>query len=718
MNLLARRAAIVIGIAISAVFCLASNAGPLEAAFELKLNPLLTTSSLPFEYPRFDLIRNEHFGPAYEQGMQAQIEEVNAIAQNLEKPTFENTIVALGRSGALLTRVGTIFSNLASANTNPDMQKLQREMAPKLAAHNDAIELNPALFARIDTLYQARDTLGLDPESQRLLWRYHRDFVRAGAQLKTWDQARLKTLNTELATLQTAYQQNVLKEAAASGVFVDSREELAGLSDVEIKAATADAKADGKPGKFEIRLQNTTGQPLLANLSNRSVREKVMAASLARGSRGNEFDNRALVASIVKKRAERAALLGYPNFAAYSLEEQTAGSVDVVNKLLAQLGPPAVANARREASEMQAVIDAEKGGFSLAAWDWQFYAEKVRKAKYDLDESQLKPYFELNHLLRDGVFFAAGKLYGLTFKERFDLPVYEPTVRVFDVLNADGSQLAIFIGDYYARPNKKGGAWMNTYVSQDGLRGTHPVIANHLNIPKPPTGQPTLLTPDQVRTAFHEFGHALHGMFSQVKYPRFAGTSVPRDFVEFPSQVNEMWAFWPEILTNYAKHYQTGAPIPPELLTRVEAARKFGQGFAATELVAANVIDQAWHQLKTESVPSIENVVAFESAALKRAGLDFAPVPPRYRTTYYSHIFSSGYAAGYYSYFWSEVLDADTVDWFKANGGLTRANGDRFRTVLLSRGGSEDALKLFRNFTGTDPDIAPLLKRRGLDAAK
>jgi len=388
-----------------------------------------------------------------------------------------------------------------------------------------------------------------------------------------------------------------------------------------------------------------------------------------------------------------------------------------VNKMLAQLGPPALANARREAADMQQIIDREHGGFQLAAWDWQLYAEKVRKARYDFDESQLKPYFELNHVILDGVFFAAGKLYGLTFKERHDLPVYEPTVRVFDVFEADGTQLAIFIRDYYARSNKNGGAWMNAYVTQNLLRDRQPVVANHLNIPLPPAGQPTLLTPDEVKTAFHEFGHALHGMFSHVKYPRFGGTAVPRDFVEFPSQVNEMWRFWPEVLQNYAKHYQTGAPIPQALVDKLRATEKFNQGYDTLELVEANLIDQAWHQLPAGSVPGADQVVAFEAGVLKKAGVDFPPVPPRYRSTYYSHSFASGYSAGYYSYFWSEVLDADTVDWFKTHGGLTRANGDRFRQTLLSRGGSEEAMTLFKNFTGGEPDITPLLKRRGLDTS-
>lgn len=680
-------------------------------------NPLLTESTLPFHYPRFDQIKNEHFAPAFEQGMAAHLKEIDAIATNAAPPTFENTIVAMERAGELLSRVNTIFSSLTGTNTNDTLQALQKTLSPQLAAHRDAINLNSALFARIDALYTARDTLGLDAESKRLLWRYHRDFVRAGAKLSAAAKEKARKLNGELATLQTNFAQNTLKERSASSLYLDTREELAGLSNDEIATAAASAKKHGHDGKFEIPLENTTGQAPLTNLTNRATRQKLMEASLARSSHGGDYDNRAVVSRLATLRAERAALLGFPTYADYSLVEQTAGSVDVVNKLLAQLAPPAVANARREAADMQAIIDAEHGGFRLAAWDWQLYAEKVRKARYDFDESQLKPYFELNHVILDGVFFAAGKLYGLTFKERHDLPVYEPTVRVFDVFEADGSPLAIFIGDYYARSNKNGGAWMNAYVTQNALLGRQPVIANHLNIPLPPAGQPTLLTADEVKTAFHEFGHALHGMFSQVKYPRFGGTAVPRDFVEFPSQVNEMWRFWPEVLKNYAKHYQTGAPIPAALVDKLRATEKFNQGYSTLELVEANLIDQAWHQLAAGTVPGADQVVTFEAGVLKRAGVDFPPVPPRYRSTYYSHSFAGGYSAGYYSYFWSEVLDADTVDWFKTHGGLTRANGDRFRSTLLSRGGSEEAMALFKNFTGGEPDITPLLKRRGLDAA-
>src|SRR5205814_6694264 len=511
---------------------------------------------------------------------------------------------------------------------------------------------------------------GLDAESKWLLERYYKDFVRAGARLAEADKSRLKAMNAELATLQTTFEQNVLKEKNASSIVVDDRAELTGLSENEIAAAAAAAKADGKEGKFVIRLLNTTGQPALASLQNRTLREKIMQTSLARNNHGGEWDNKEVVNRTAKSRAERATLLGYANHAAYQLEDQTAKDVPTVNKLLADLAPAAVANARKEGADMQQIIVQGNGGFELAASDWDFYSEKVRKARYAFDESQLKPYYELNHVLVDGVFFAATKLYGITFKERKDLPVYLPEVRIWEVTDRDGKPLALFIGDYYARPSKRGGAWMNQYVGQSGLLGTKPVVANHLNIPKPPAGEPTLLTFDEVRTAFHEFGHALHGMFSNVKYPRFSGTNVPRDFVEYPSQVNEMWATWPEILKNYAKHYKNGAPMPAELLDKMLAAQKFNQGFKTTEYLAASLLDQSWHQLKPEEVPA--DTLAFEADALKKAGVDYAPVPPRYRSTYFSHAFAGGYSAGYYSYLWSEVLDADSVDWIKQHGGLER----------------------------------------------
>ncbi len=677
-------------------------------------NPLLAESTLPFLLPPFDQITDGDYAPAYELGMAGELKEVEAIAANPAPATFDNTIVALERAGQLLQRVDRVFSNLASANTNPTMQQVEREMAPKLSAQRDAIQLNGALFGRIQQIYEQRAQLGLDAESTRLIDRYYKDFVRSGARLGEADKARLRALNAELATLQTRFSQNVLKETNASALVIADRAELAGMSAGEIAATEAAARAEQKEGRFVIRLLNTSGQPALGSLENRPLRERLQKVSVNRCSHGGEFDNREVVLRVAELRAQRAALLGYASHAAYMLEDQTARTPEAVNALLARLAPPAVANARREAADMQTIIDQEHGGFALAAWDWNFYSEKVRRARYVFDESQLRPYFELNRVLQDGVFFAASRLYGVTFKERHDLPVYQPEVRVFEVFDADGQPLALFLADYYARPSKRGGAWMSAYVSQSGLLGNKPVVANHLNIPKPPTGEATLLTFDEVRTLFHEFGHALHGMFSRVQYPRFSGTSVPRDFVEFPSQVNEMWAVWPEVVKNYARHYQTGEPMPPELLAKMLATQKFNQGFTTTEYLAAALIDMAWHQLKPGEVPKDE--AAFEAAALSRAGLDFAPIPPRYHSTYFSHVFSGiSYSAGYYSYIWAEVLDADSVEWFKQHGGLARSNGDHFRQTVLSRGGSDEAMTLFRNFTGGDPHIEPLLKRRGLD---
>jgi peptidyl-dipeptidase Dcp len=689
-----------------------SSPSPSKKSADMTANPFLTESTLPYKLPPFDKIKDEHFQPALEQGIAEEEKEADAIAKQTEKPTLENTVVALEKSGQLLARARRVFSNFGACNTNPAIQKLEKEMAPKFSAHNDAIHLNSALFARIQALYDARESSKLDAESKWLLERYYKDFVRSGAKLSEADKTKMKAINAELAKLQTDFEQNVLKEKNASSIVVDKKEDLAGMSDNEIAAAAKAAKDDGKEGKFVIRLLNTTGQPSLTSLQNRALREKIMQTSLARNSHGGEFDNKEVVSRTAKLRAERATLLGYANHAAYQLEDQTAKDVPTVNKLLADLAPAAVANAKREGADMQAMIDQEKGGFQLAACDWDFYSEKVRKARYAFDESQLKPYYELDHVLVDGVFFAATKLYGITFKERKDLPTYLPEVRIWEVTDKDGKPLALFIGDYYARPSKRGGAWMNQYVGQSGLMGTKPVVANHLNIPKPPAGEPTLLTFDEVRTAFHEFGHALHGMFSNVKYPRFSGTSVPRDFVEYPSQVNEMWATWPEILKNYAKHYKTGEPMPQELLDKVLAAEQFNQGFKTTEYLAASLLDQTWHQLSPDQVPT--DTLAFEADALKKAGVDYPPVPPRYRSTYFSHAFAGGYSAGYYSYLWSEVLDADSVEWMKQHGGLKRENGDHFRETLLSRGGSDDAMKLFKNFTGGDPDVAPLLKRRGL----
>jgi peptidyl-dipeptidase Dcp len=702
-------------VAASIALAHAAHAAPAAAGPALDAaNPFAKVSPLPFHYPQFDKIKDEHFMPAFEAGMREQLREVATIANNPKAPTFDNTIVAMERSGQLLWRVSTTFSNLQTANTDDKLDEIDREIQPKLAAHHDAIYLNDKLFKRVKTLYAKRASLGLDAESMHLLERYHRDFVRAGANLSSADKEKLKAYNGEIAALQSKFAQNTLKGANASAVVVDTRGELDGLSSAEIDAAAAEAKKRGQDGKYVLVLSNTTGQAALAELTNRAVRERVLAASLARGSHGGEFDNRDLVLRLAKLRADRAALLGYPNFAAYSLEEETAKTPAAVNKLLGELAPPAVANARKEAAEIQKVIDAEKGGFQVDAQDWAYYTDKVRAAKYAFDENALRPYFEMNNVVQNGVFYAANKEFGISFKERHDLPVYDPDVRVFDVFDANGKQLAIFILDYYARPNKQGGAWENEYVTQSKLLGNYPVVANHLNIPKPPTGQPTLLTFDEVTTAFHEFGHALHSMFSNVKYPTFGGANTPRDFVEYPSQANEMWATWPEVLANYAKHYQTGAPMPKELVDKFVATKKFNQGFATTEYISASLLDQRWHQLAPSQFPS--DVLSFEAKALKDAGVDFAPVPPRYRTTYFSHSFSLGYSAGYYAYLWSEKLAADTVDWFKENGGLSRKNGDHFRATLLSRGGSADAMDLYRNFRGRDAKIEPLLERRGLTA--
>ena len=677
-------------------------------------NPFYTESSLYMKYPEFDKIKNKHYTPAFEKGMAGHMAEIDAIAERADSPTLENTIISMEKSGALLDRVATVFFALTSANTNDEMEKIRSEMAPKLSAHSDQILLNGILFHRVKTIYEQRDQLGLDAESKRLVEKYYTDFIRSGANLSSEEKESLKKINGEMAVLQTTFSQNVLKEVNALAVVVDSKDELDGLSDAAIEAAANEAKSRELDGKYVLTLRNTSGQPPMASLTNRALRERIHKTSLSRGSRGSDFDNRDILANVIKLRAERAQLMGYDNHAAYSLENQTAQTPKAVNERLSSLAPKAVANANKEATDLQKMIDAEDGSFKLASWDWDFYTEKVRADRYNFDASQLKPYFEMDNVLQNGVFYAATQLFGITFKERFDLPVYQEDVRVFEVFNEDGSVLALFIFDGYARSSKRGGAWMNAYVGQSKLKGNKPVIANHLNVVKPPKGEPTLMSFDEVITTFHEFGHALHGMFSDVNYPYFAGTSVPRDFVEYPSQVNEMWAIWPEVLKNYAVHHETGKPMPKELLDKVLATQKFNQGFTTTEYLAASLLDQALHQLSPDQVPTGEEIIAFEADALKTAGVAMDVIPPRYRSTYFSHIIG-GYSAGYYSYIWSEVLDADTVEWFKENGGLKRENGDHFRKTLLSRGGSKDALKIFKDFRGAEPNIQPLLDRRGLN---
>lgn len=677
-------------------------------------NPFLSPSPLPFQYPQFDLISPEHYLPAFVQGMAEQLEEIEAITSQPEAATFADTLIPLELSGQLLNKVATVFYGMRSAHTNEDLNAIEVEIAPLLSAHSDQINLNERLFDRINALYQDRATLGLDSESLRLLEETHKAFIRAGAELNETDKQRLRTINTELAELSTSFGQNVLNEVNAVAIIIDDRSELAGLSDAEIQAAADEASARDLPGQYVIPLLNTSGQPSLTNLENRELRQRIYETSLSRGNRGGEYDTREILSRTVSLRAEKAQLLGFESHAAYILQNQTAQTVDAVNQSLAELIPPAVANARREADDLQAMIEAEGGDFELEAWDWAYYAEKVRQDRYQFDENQLRPYFEVNNVLLNGVFFAAEQIYGISFQERFDLPVYQDDIRVFEVFEEDGSTLAFFIMDLYARSSKRGGAWMNAYVSQSNLLDQQPIVANHLNIPEPLAGEPTLMTFDEVTTMFHEFGHALHGMFSNVTYPSFAGTSVPRDFVEFPSQVNEMWASWPEVLSNYAVHYETGEALPAELLERVLDSQKFNQGFATTEQLAASLTDMTLHQLPADEIPNAEALMAFEAEALLNAGFDLPAVPPRYRLSYFSHIMG-GYSAGYYSYIWSEVLDADTVEWFKENGGMLRANGQHFRDSLLSQGGSTEAMQLFSNFRGREPNVEPLLIRRGLN---
>lgn len=679
-------------------------------------NPLLTVSPLPLRYPQFDKLRDEHFAPALDQGMAEQLAEIQAIADNPAAPTFDNTIVAWERSGRLLSRTTTLLFNLLGADANPTRQQLQTDYAARLAAQRDAVLLNPKLFARVEALYAARDKAAPNAEGRRLIERYRRDMVRAGALLDDAQKTRMRAINGELATLSARFNKAVLAEVNDSAVVVDSAEELAGLTPGQIAAAAEAASKRGVSGRYLIPLLNTTIQPYETDLQNRALRERLHRASVARGARGNAFDTRAIVSRVMALRQERAALLGYATPAAYVLEEETARNAETVNALLRKLAPAAVASARQEAAALQQLIDSEQAaknqpGFALQAWDWSHYADKLRAAKYGFDESQLKPYLEITSVLERGVFFAAEKLYGITFKRRTDLPVYRDDVRVYDVFDNNGKQLAIFLADLYARPSKRGGAWMNAYVGQNPLEGTRPVVANHLNIPKPPPGEPTLLTWDEVNTLFHEFGHALHGMFNQVGYPSLG--RVPRDFVEYPSQVNEVWADWPSVLANYARHHQTGAPMPRELLDKVARAKRFNQGYTTLSYLSSALVDQRLHQLRPGEVPDADGIVGFEARVLKEEGVDFGPVPPRYRLPYFSHIMG-GYSAGYYAYIWSEVLDASTVDWLKARGGLTRANGDLLRAKLLSRGGSEDAMVLFRNLVGHEPRIEPLLQRRGL----
>ena len=672
-------------------------------------NPFAQRSTLEYELPPFAQIKEEHYLPAFYEGCAAQLAEVQAILDAPGAATFENTIVALEKSGQYLMRMLLVFYNKSSSDTNDALDAIEEEIAPKLAAHQDAINLNPALFKRIKDLYEARESLGLNSEDAWLLERYFKDLIHAGAHLTDAQRSRLKELNEELSSLETQFSKNVLADTNDLAVLVETVEELDGLSENEIAAAAAAAKDRGHDGKWLIGMVNFTGNPVLDSLTNRDLRKKIMQASLLKANRANENDNKPVLLKMVKLRAERAKLFGKETHAEHVIAVQTAEHPDNVHAMLRKIAPAAVRNAKAEADDLK-----KSAGTDIESWDWGFYTEKVRVEKYNIDTSKMRPYFELERVLHDGVFFAANKLFGVTFKERPDLVTYHPEARAFEVNNEDGTKVGLFIADFYTRDSKRGGAWMNNLVDQNFLFNQLPVVVNNLNIPKPPAGKPTLLTFSETTTLFHEFGHAIHGFLSQVKYPRVSGTSVQRDFVEFPSQVNEMWILWPEVVENYARHHETGEKLPQEWIDSLEAASTFNEGHATTSYLSAAILDLAWHSLNTEQAAKVTDVVAFEAQAIKDYGLDFAPVPTRYRSTYFSHIFAGGYSSGYYGYIWSEVLDADTVDWFKESGGLKRENGEHFKNTLLGRGGSIDSMQMFRNFRGRDSKIEPLLKRRGL----
>jgi len=694
------------------VLCALFSACTTHPARQQMENPLLHASPLPFQAPPFDKIKDADFAPAFDAGVKEQLAEVDQISNNPAPPSFDNTIAALEKSGQTLNRVSMVFNALSAANTDAQLEKLQEEEAPKLAAQQDAINLNPKLFARIERLYNDRDSLGLDSESRRLLEFDYQQFVMAGAKLSEEDKNKLKKLNQEDAGLSAKFTNQLLAAAKAGALVVRDKSELEGLAQADLAAAAEAAKSRKLDGAWVLALQNTTQQPLLQALSKRATRQKLFSASWTRAEHGDANDTRATILRLAKIRAEKAALLGQPDFAAWRLQDQMAKTPDHVRKFLNDLTPGATAKAREEAAEIQALINKQHGGFTLGPSDWNFYSEQVRKAKYDVADSETKPYFELNKVLEDGVFFAAHELYGLTFQERHDLPVYNPDVRVFEVFQKDGSHLGLFYCDYFRRDNKNGGAWMDTLVGQSKLLNTQPVVYNVANFTKPAPGQPALLSFDDVTTMFHEFGHALHGMFADQKYPSISGTAVARDWVEFPSQFNEHWALDPRVLAHYAVHYQTGKPMPAELVAKIKKAKTFNQGYALTEVVAAAALDMQWHTLPANAV--VDDADRFEAEALKKTHLDLPQVPPRYRSSYFLHIWGNGYQAGYYAYLWTEMLADDAFGWFQEHGGLTSQNGQRFRDLILSRGNTADYAQMFRDFRGRDPDISAMLENRGL----
>ncbi len=680
------------------------------AAFGLG-NPFAAPSTLPFQAPPFDKITDADYQPAIEAGMAEQRREIDAIANSTAPATFDNTIVAMERSGQLLQRVLLVFGGIAQANTNPTLQKVQEDEAAPLAAIGDYMNLNARLFARISELHAKRASLGLTPEQTRLLEWDYLQFVKAGAKLNEAEKTKLKRLNEEESVLSTKFNSQLLAAAKAAAYVTTDKAKLAGLTDAQITSASDAAKERKVPG-YVLPLQNTTQQPSLAEMTDRGARQALFEASWTRTERGGENDTRATIARLAQVRAQKAELLGFPNYASWALQDQMAKTPQAALQFMDAVVPSSVAKAKGEAADIQAVIDAQHGGFKLEPWDWDFYSEQVRKQKYDLNLSELKPYFEINKVLQDGVFYAANQLYGITFKERHDIPVYQPDVRVFEVHDVDGKPLALFYFDYWKRDNKDGGAWMSNFVNQSKLLGTLPVIYNVANFQKPAAGQPALISFDDVTTMFHEFGHGLHGMFANQVYPTLSGTSVARDFVEFPSQFNEHWATYPQVFRHYAIHHETGQPMPDELFAKLKRASTFNKGYGSTEALAAQELDMQWHLLPA-SAP-LQDVDAFEKTALQKTGTYVKEVPPRYRSSYFLHIWANGYAAGYYAYLWSEMLDDDAYAWFEEHGGLTRANGDRFRSMVLSRGNTEDLETMYEAWRGSKPSPAALLKNRGL----
>lgn len=698
---------------LSCAFLLAASALVSTQAFAApRVSPFAAPSTLPFQAPPFDQIKDEDYQPAFDTAIDEHMREVRAIADNPAAPTFDNTIAALEKSGRMLDRVSSAFFAVVQANTNDTLDKVQVIEAPKLSQHQDAINLDAHLFVRVKTLWDTRRALNLTPEQSQVLKIYYEGFVHAGAQLSAADQTALKALNTQIASLETSYQQKLLAAAKAGALVVSDPAKLAGLGAGKIAAAAQDAKGRGLDGKWLIPLQNTTQQPSLEDMTDRATREVLFKRGWTRAEQGDANDTRPVIQQIAQLRAQKAQLLGFPSWAAYTLYDQMAKTPQAASDFMRQLAAATAPQQKREAADLQAQIDKDGDNIKLQPWDWEHYAAQVRQAKYNLDQNEVKPYFELTTVLEQGVFYAANQLYGLTFKRRSDLPVYQPDVTVYTVYDKDGSELGLMYFDYFKRDNKNGGAWMSNFVNQSALLGTKPVIYNVANFLKPAPGQPALVSSDDVTTMFHEFGHALHGLFAAQVYPTVSGANTARDWVEFPSQFNEHWALDPKVMAHYAKDYRTGAPIPQALVDKIKQAAKFNQGYALGETIAAAMLDMEWHSLPASA--GKQDVDAFEAAALAKGGLDIADVPPRYRTSYFLHIWSNGYSAGYYAYLWTQMLEHDAYHWFVDHGGLTRENGQRFRDMILSKGHTQDYGPMFKAFYGKDPDVGPMLEEHGL----